>query len=265
MIKAAMIGGGFQHQNCISINNKVSPNFQWTKGPSYDIEIFLDDALFNNRSTMKTNRFGWIFESNYFSHIEKHKALIYRYKDQYDLILTHNRELINIEPNLFKFIPANAFWIKNPEIANKNRLVSFIASHKNITVGHKLRLSLIQKYRSKTDTYGFMNPIDYKEQALRDYMFSFSIENDSYSSYFTEKILDCFAMGTVPIYWGSPDISDFFNKDGIIFLDDLELENLSYDLYYSKIEYIRDNFERVKNYEILEERVYDLLKDRIKT
>ena len=34
-------------------------------------------------------------------------------------------------------------------------------------------------------------------------MFSVCIENDVYDTYFTEKILDCFATGTIPIYKGT--------------------------------------------------------------
>ena len=51
-------------------------------------------------------------------------------------------------------------------------------------------------------------------------MFSIAIENASYETYFTEKLLDCFATGTIPVYYGAPDIGDYFNKDGIIDLSE---------------------------------------------
>ena len=34
--------------------------------------------------------------------------------------------------------------------------------------------------------------------------------------YFTEKLLDCFLTRTVPVYWGCPDIYEYFDLDGII-------------------------------------------------
>ena len=47
-------------------------------------------------------------------------------------------------------------------------------------------------------------------------MFSIAIENSRNGCYFTEKILDCFTTRTVPIYWGCPDIGDYFDMNVII-------------------------------------------------
>jgi hypothetical protein len=46
------------------------------------------------------------------------------------------------------------------------------------------------------------------------------IENDRAPNYFTEKLIDCFALGTIPIYWGCPNIGDFFDARGIITMED---------------------------------------------
>jgi hypothetical protein len=88
-------------------------------------------------------------------------------------------------------------------------------------------------------------------------MFSVAIENACYETYFTEKIQDCFATATIPVYYGSPDIGKFFNPDGIIFLtDDFDVTSLTPDLYYDKLEAVKDNLERVKNYPINEDYIY---------
>jgi hypothetical protein len=47
-----------------------------------------------------------------------------------------------------------------------------------------------------------------KAAALRDYMFSIVIENAQVGRYFTEKLIDAIALGTVPVYWGGPFASD---------------------------------------------------------
>ena len=54
---------------------------------------------------------------------------------------------------------------------------------------------------------------------LKDYRFSFAMENDCYESYFTEKLHDCLLTGTMPIYLGAPNIGDFYNLDGIVIMD----------------------------------------------
>ena len=57
------------------------------------------------------------------------------------------------------------------------------------------------------------------------------------------------ATGTVPIYYGSPSIVEKFNPEGIIMLDEnFNIDDLSADLYHSKMEAIKDNFDRVQNH-----------------
>ena len=83
-----------------------------------------------------------------------------------------------------------------------------------------------------------------KEIGLKDYRFSFCVENDTYDTYFTEKILDCFATGTIPVYLGAPDIGNHFNMDGIIILSEefdvsefgLETPTVALPLLYKIIE-----------------------------
>jgi hypothetical protein len=95
---------------------------------------------------------------------------------------------------------------------------------------------------------------------MNDYMFSVIIENDSYETYFTEKITDCFATGTIPIYWGAPDIGNYFNKEGIIELTkDFDFSSLTSELYKSKLPAIIDNLERVKNMELADDILFKLI------
>ena len=109
------------------------------------------------------------------------------------------------------------------ELYPKTKLLSMISSNKNWTDGHNLRVNMMRYLMDKADVFGNqVRPIATKEDGLRDYMFSVAIENSSYETYFTEKIIDCFATGTIPIYWGAPDIGDHFNSDGIISLEDIE-------------------------------------------
>jgi hypothetical protein len=88
-------------------------------------------------------------------------------------------------------------------------------------------------------------------------MFSVCVENDVCDTYFTEKILDCFATGTIPIYKGTKNIANHFNQNGIIFLDDISLDDLTPELYYSKMDYIKENFEKVLPFNVNEDWVYD--------
>jgi hypothetical protein len=95
-------------------------------------------------------------------------------------------------------------------------------------------------------------------------MFSIVVENIKTDYYFTEKIIDCFRTGTIPIYWGCPSIGDFFDKNGIItFNTELELleiiKNLKSEDYYDRIDSINKNYEIAKDFLLIENWIYDKL------
>ena len=142
----------------------------------------------------------------------------------------------------------------------KSKLVSMICSNKSMCPGHEYRLSWAQKLQGKVDFYGRgFNEIQNKEEGLADYMFSVAIENASYKTYFTEKIQDCFATGTIPIYYGAPDIGKFFNPKGIITLDDdFDITLLTPEMYYDRIDVVKENLEIVKDLLINEDYIYKI-------
>jgi hypothetical protein len=84
-------------------------------------------------------------------------------------------------------------------------------------------------------------------------MFSVAIENARDINYFTEKLTDCLLTGTIPLYYGCPNVGDFFDMNGIIIFESMEelheiLDSLTPELYESKLESVKENFKRVFNY-----------------
>ena len=151
------------------------------------------------------------------------------------------------------------------KLHHKNKLVSCVTSNKSFLPGHSTRLEFIDRIKDKVDLFGRgINPIDSKLDALINYAFSIGIENkaavDDY--YWTEKLNDCLLTGTVPIYYGCPNISKFFNMDGILTfttqeeLDDI-LNNLSFERYESMMPAIKDNLKRAKKYPLNNNDMYD--------
>jgi alpha(1,3/1,4) fucosyltransferase len=61
---------------------------------------------------------------------------------------------------------------------------------------------------------GFL--VNSKIDFLSNYKFNIAIENGSYPGYVTEKIMDAFAAGTVPIYFGDPLVAKDFNPTSFI-------------------------------------------------
>lgn len=67
-----------------------------------------------------------------------------------------------------------------------------------------------------------------KLAVLKEYKFCICYENtQGHKGYITEKIFDCFAAGSVPVYWGAPNITDYIPAGAFIdrrqFKDNQEL------------------------------------------
>lgn len=167
--------------------------------------------------------------------------------NNFKYIFTHDKESLKLHPKI-QWVPAWSSMVSSPNIYKKTKLISWITSNNNSGGNRGERFVLIESLKDSLDLYGYgFNPIDNRQDGLADYMFSIAYENSSYSGYFTEKILDCFATGTIPIYHGDPDISLVFNMDGIILLEDFDIDSLSPELYYSKMDAIIENFNITQN------------------
>ena len=55
----------------------------------------------------------------------------------------------------------------------------------------------------------YRGPVPEKLETLARYRFCLCFENSQFDGYVSEKIFDCFFAGTVPIYLGAPDISQY--------------------------------------------------------
>lgn len=65
-------------------------------------------------------------------------------------------------------------------------------------------------------------PVQDKYEFQKNYKFSLAMENSKVSGYTTEKIIEAWAAGTIPIYWGNPDIAKEFNSASFITITDNE-------------------------------------------
>tara|TARA_R100001510_G_C7656596_1_gene216787 strand:+ start:6587 stop:7438 length:852 start_codon:yes stop_codon:yes gene_type:complete len=262
--KLRVHGGGFYGSPCTSGLNKN--NFvEWVTEPNLSkISIHVDNGIFQPLETNNMN-FGWILESSSIvpSVIRKVFSNLKFYKTKFKYIFAHDRRIVSKDPSFFKFVLPNARpWIQNKKIYQKSKITSFIASNKVMCRGHRYRQQVIKETIGKVEHFGsgfqgkelpaFIEENSIKDTGkllgLKDYMFSIAMENDNYPDIFCEKITDCFATGTIPIYWGTPNIANYFDINGIILLQDVQdFSSLNKDLYDSKKESIINNFNLCKD------------------
>lgn len=108
--------------------------------------------------------------------------------------------------------------LKNIRDFKKSKLISVICSDKRFTEGHRKRHKFVQRLRShfdkNIDVFGRgIRDIEDTWDAISDYRYHVVIENSSFHDYWTEKLADTFLAGAYPIYYGCPNLGDYFRQD----------------------------------------------------
>jgi hypothetical protein len=213
----------------------------------------------------------------------------------FDLILTTREQTLKTVPHATKFLygttwlyreidhlDAIGFYHPSLDVLHENKTdtVSFLmTSHKGQS-GYSLRHE-IWNSRDKFDVNRLfysstrhriegepLLPNDDKKELFSS-KYSIIIENCQEKDYFTEKIIDCLLTKTVPIYCGCPNISDYFDMNGILVFDSLEsLHNKVSDIkdgfYEKNIKAINKNFEIAKEFaRPVHERLEEVIKEKI--
>jgi hypothetical protein len=93
--------------------------------------------------------------------------------------------------------------------------MSVITSSKDFTEGHQKRLNFVRKLKDyfgeDIDVFGRgIREVDDKWDALSPYKYHIALENSVYPHYWTEKLGDVYLSGAYPIYYGCPNLGDYF-------------------------------------------------------
>ena len=151
----------------------------------------------------------------------KHLRLARLFHRRFFRILTKNAALKAAVPNALHLSLGYSF-LADPahSVMPKTRMASLIASSKTLLEGHKLRHQIVAQIQAlglPVDVMGRgYRPFDRKSEGLAPYCYSVVIENSREPSYFSEKLIDALLCETVPIYWGAPDIAEYFDPAGMI-------------------------------------------------
>ncbi|RMG23521.1 MAG: hypothetical protein D6732_24730, partial [Methanobacteriota archaeon] len=86
----------------------------------------------------------------------------------------------------------------------------------------------------------YRGPCDSKKDVLKNYKYAICFENARYPGLITEKIFDCFAAGTVPIYYGAPNVQVYIPKT--CFIDFRDFHNYE-DLYQFLVAMTEDEYQ----------------------
>lgn len=247
-------------------------NFRFVRNERRPVTFYtdgcLDIALNHPADGIKV---AWLVESREFS--KTHYVVAAKNVSNFDYIISHDRDwLDSIQPITSEYggatllyAPLGGSWIKDWAVFPKVKEVSMMTTDKIKTDGHLLRrdiqLSVYSGDIRPIVLYGRgSNPIESKATALRSYKFSVVVEPTRCRGYFTEKLIDCFSQGTVPIYWGDPEIERTFHPKGVIpFETSKDLDVILDKIWRGEIKYedyfpaIWINLEKAKQFRCIED------------
>ncbi len=250
---SASLGGENEHEKPESI--------EWLReGPPTDPSV-LTDAWIKEAPNIPGRKIAWILEPYELRPDPYADAM--RLEKHFDFIVTHDRYFANREGWLLYHYGGS--WIHPSEwgMRPKTKEVSIIASEKETTIGHILRRRIADSFPLDVFGRGY-NEIESKATALKPYRFSVVVESSRMNDYFSEKLIDCLSMGTVPIYWGCEAVDDIFDPGGIIRFQSIrELQTivamLSKFSYEARSSAILRNIRTARRYRICEDNMLEAI------
>lgn len=205
----------------------------------------------------------------------------------YDLILAWNQRVLDGCPNnATKFIFGTCRWATNPidacDMSQKKFSVSYLTSSKTMCAGHYFRHEI---YKRLPANIGQLEVIKYMSSAgggmpeaqpqleckrplLYPFQYSIVMENGRRQNWITEKLIDCLVSRTIPIYWGAPNVDEFFDADGILPFETYEdlsniMKGLTPEFYQSRLEAIEHNLHEAMKYTDIHARVDEEIRRRL--
>lgn len=239
--------GGFDN-NIDAVNIELFEKiFQQTKIKSFEVttdinkaNILLESVFGSSLTTFKQ----WKYTIHYSGEFHR------RYASKYDIIL--DSENATTEPNQKNIVdlPLSACYIINKNLLErltsrphineikKNDFCCFISSNPNCHVRNRM-FEMLNQYK-KVDSYGKVaNNMNenithpwWSDEFLKligKYKFIICFENTKKGTYITEKIVNPYLAGIVPIYWGTHHVKNVFNTESMVFLED-ESDDAYYNL-----------------------------------
>ena len=107
-----------------------------------------------------------------------------------------------------------SFTVSNPNNFVRNGMFNQLKSYKPVSSygrymnnDYGLQEASRGKYWRKAKDEFFLK---------HSHKFSIAYENNSYPHYTTEKLMDAFLVGSMPIYWGDPKVKENFNEKAFI-------------------------------------------------
>ena len=106
--------------------------------------------------------------------------------------------------------------VSNPKASERLAFFHALSRYQHIDSGGRVRNNV-------------GGPVPDKRAFIRKYKFTLAIESSSHPGYTTEKLVEPWVEGSIPIYWGNPRVAEEFNPGSFINLHDFQTWNDAVD------------------------------------
>jgi hypothetical protein len=235
-----------------------------------DFSLFLDCSPKNKEELSSINILVLVEPNEYFG---LHDWAIQN-KNLFSFILTYNDKVLNNCENAV-YLPFGFTFLKEEHYQkehNKEFKLSHLCGILNKSYGHSMRHEILARenefkistnfYKTIGDRHNLETVGNDKETVFGNSQYGVVIENFSHRGYFSEKLIDCFLLKTIPIYWGCSNIYNYFyepgffkfeNVDDLIYISNM----LTPEMYELRKDAIEHNYQLALNYTNNEQRVVD--------
>jgi len=160
---------------------------------------------------------------------------------QYFLILNPNMKKRLFGPRIQheSFHRFCSFTVSNPNNFMRNSAYDLLNSYKKVSSYGRFKTNDLSLQKWSQGKY-WRDAKDLFFEGVK-HKFSLVFENNGYPWYCTEKLMDAFLAGSLPIYWGDPKIKEDWNTDAFININD-------YDNWLNKIKELDENSNLFNSY-----------------
>ena len=177
---------------------------------------------------------------------------------------------------IFKKTELNYDFFSNLQKTEKKIELSVICSSKSHTENHKLRVEFLNilKNHFKDNLQWFgngINEIENKFEVISNSKHHIVLENDSKYNLVSEKLYDSYLGLSFPIYYGAPNINDYFDINSLtmININDINgsistIENVIKNNFYDKnLNLLNLEKEKVLNEYNMYNRICEIIKNKL--
>jgi hypothetical protein len=168
-------------------NNKILkfPNYDSKSNFKLNWSERKDDIVLvaSNKNLLTKTTLNLTFRGNF-------SGIYYNILDYFTFYFSKNRKLA----------------VKNQLLSKRQKFIEYITNTFSLTIYGSNWDNLLNTAFNKENLF-IKGKCEDKIKEMSRYKFAICFENTRYNGYITEKIIDCFASGVIPIYLGATDIN----------------------------------------------------------